>query len=160
MIVLLALAACGEGPSDESLIANLQVVSVVAEPPEVGPGEAVTLTATVADPAALAPEVLVWTCTSLGEGCLVSSVYGSDTDWLGDFLLAAAPWNGRVQVCSEKVADQVFPPGMVLPLQLHGGPGRAGGGEELGGLRGMDLYTNRTAIQGDRGLLKKLLGSE
>lgn len=96
---------------------------------------------------------------ALGEGCLVSAVYGSDTAWLGEFLMAAAPWNGRVQVCSEKVADQVFPPGLVLPLQIHGGPGRAGGGEELGGLRGMELYTNRVAVQGDLGLLKKLLGS-
>jgi len=94
-----------------------------------------------------------------GEGCLVSSVYGSDRDWLSSFLFAAASWNGRVQVCSEKVADQVFPPGMVLPNQVHGGPGRAGGGEELGGVRGMDFYTNRVAIQGDRGLLKKILGT-
>jgi oxepin-CoA hydrolase/3-oxo-5,6-dehydrosuberyl-CoA semialdehyde dehydrogenase len=94
-----------------------------------------------------------------GEGCLVSSVYGSDRDWLSRFLFSAASWNGRVQVCSAKVADQVFPPGMVLPNQVHGGPGRAGGGEELGGLRGLDFYTNRVAIQGDRGLLKKILGT-
>lgn len=94
-----------------------------------------------------------------GEGCLVSSVYGSDRKWLSTFLFSAATWNGRVQVCSEKVADQVFPPGMVLPNQVHGGPGRAGGGEELGGLRGMDFYTNRVALQGDTGLLKKILGS-
>ena len=95
---------------------------------------------------------------ALGEGCLVSSVYGDDREWLAAFLMSASAWNGRVQVCSGKVADQVFPPGMVLPNQLHGGPGRAGGGEELGGLRGMELYTNRVAIQGDRGLLKKILG--
>ena len=43
-------------------------------------------------------------------------------------------------------------------MLLHGGPGRAGGGEELGGTRGMDLYTQRVAIQGDTGLLKRLLG--
>ncbi|MFT4977706.1 MAG: 3,4-dehydroadipyl-CoA semialdehyde dehydrogenase, partial [Myxococcota bacterium] len=94
-----------------------------------------------------------------GQGCLVTSVYGSDQDWLSTVLFEAASWNGRVQVCSEKVADQVFPPGMVLPNQVHGGPGRAGGGEELGGVRGMDFYTNRVAIQGDRGLLKKILGT-
>ncbi len=94
-----------------------------------------------------------------GQGCLVSSVYGSDTAWLSDFLFAASPWNGRVLVCSQKVSDQTLPPGMVLPTQVHGGPGRAGGGEELGGARGMDLYTNRVAIQGDRGILKKILGA-
>ena len=96
---------------------------------------------------------------ALGQGCLVSAVYGSDRSWMSDFLLTAASWNGRVVVCSKKVADQTLPPGMVLPNQVHGGPGRAGGGEELGGARGMDFYTNRTAIQGDRGLLKKILGA-
>ena len=49
---------------------------------------------------------------------------------------------------------------MVLPNQVHGGPGRAGGGEELGGLRGMDLYTNRVVVQGDRSLLSKALGEK
>ncbi len=91
-----------------------------------------------------------------GEGCLVSSVYASDRDWMGDFLFAAAPWNGRVVAINDKVADQGLPPGMVLPDQVHGGPGRAGGGEELGGARGMDLYTNRVAIQGDLGHLRKI----
>ena len=45
---------------------------------------------------------------------------------------------------------------MVLPNLVHGGPGRAGGGEELGGMRGMSLYQQRTAIQGDKGILKAL----
>jgi len=49
-------------------------------------------------------------------------------------------------------------PGMVLPASVHGGPGRAGGGEELGGLRGLDFYMQRSAIQGDRGLLDRALG--
>ncbi len=96
---------------------------------------------------------------ALGQGSLVSSVYADDRDWLGDFLLAAAPWNGRVQVVSGKVADQTTPPGMVLPSCVHGGPGRAGGGEELGGVRGMDFYTQRVAIQGDRGLLGRIFGA-
>ncbi len=95
-----------------------------------------------------------------GQGCLVSSVYADDRDWLADFLFAAAPWNGRIVAANEKVADQVLPPGMVLPNQVHGGPGRAGGGEELGGLRGLDFYTNRVAIQGDLGALRKILGAK
>lgn len=94
----------------------------------------------------------------LGQGSLVSTVYADDRDWLGDFLLGAGPWNGRVQVVSAKVADQTTPPGMVLPSCVHGGPGRAGGGEELGGMRGMDFYTNRVAVQGDRGLLNRVFG--
>jgi 3,4-dehydroadipyl-CoA semialdehyde dehydrogenase len=95
-----------------------------------------------------------------GQGCLVSSVYADDRTWLSEFLMAAAPWNGRIVAINEKVADQALPPGMVLPGQVHGGPGRAGGGEELGGLRGLDFYTNRVAIQGDLGALRKILGSK
>jgi 3,4-dehydroadipyl-CoA semialdehyde dehydrogenase len=92
-----------------------------------------------------------------GQGMLVSSVYADDRTWVGELLPHAAAWNGRVVMASKKVADQVLPPGMVLPNQMHGGPGRAGGGEELGGLRGLDFYTNRTALQGDAGVLRKLL---
>ena len=94
-----------------------------------------------------------------GQGCLVSSVYVDEADWLEAFLMAAAPWNGRVVAVSGKVADQTLPPGMVLPNQVHGGPGRAGGGEELGGRRGLDFYMNRVAIQGDKGLLRRMFGA-
>ena len=48
--------------------------------------------------------------------------------------------------------------GRALPNCLHGGPGRAGGGEELGGLRGLEFYPQRVAIQGDSGVLGKVLG--
>jgi oxepin-CoA hydrolase/3-oxo-5,6-dehydrosuberyl-CoA semialdehyde dehydrogenase len=58
---------------------------------------------------------------------------------------------------SRKIADQATSPGLVLPSCVHGGPGRAGGGEELGGLRGLDFYCQRCALQGDRGVLEKLL---
>jgi oxepin-CoA hydrolase/3-oxo-5,6-dehydrosuberyl-CoA semialdehyde dehydrogenase len=92
-----------------------------------------------------------------GQGMLVSSIYADDRKWVGGLLPHAAAWNGRVVMASNKVSDQILPPGMVLPNQMHGGPGRAGGGEELGGLRGLDFYTNRTALQGDAGVLRKLL---
>ncbi len=95
---------------------------------------------------------------ALGQGSLVSAVYSDDKGWLGESLLSLAVWNGRVLVASEKVSDQTTPPGMVLPTLVHGGPGRAGGGEELGGTRGMELYTQRVALQGDTGMLKRLLG--
>ena len=86
--------------------------------------------------------------------------YSNDRDWLRDICFSAAAWNGRLQLCSQKVADSALPPGMVLPNQLHGGPGRAGGGEELGGVRGMALYSNRVALQGDKAMLSKLLGTK
>ncbi len=95
-----------------------------------------------------------------GQGSLMSTVYGDDRAWLGTMMLECAPWLGRMMLTSSKVADQVIAPGMVLPGCIHGGPGRAGGGEELGGERGLAFYMQRTALQGDRVILGKLLGIE
>lgn len=94
-----------------------------------------------------------------GEGTLVSSVYSDDKAFLEEVILGAATWTGRILVGSAKVADQATTPGTVLPSCVHGGPGRAGGGEELGGERGLRFYMQRTAIQGDRGLLDRILGA-
>ena len=94
---------------------------------------------------------------ALGGGSLVSATYTDDRKWLKRFLIHAAPWNGRVLAVTAKVADETLPPGMVLPNCLHGGPGRAGGGEELGGARGLEFYMQRVAIQGDSGILGKIL---
>jgi 3,4-dehydroadipyl-CoA semialdehyde dehydrogenase len=94
-----------------------------------------------------------------GEGTLVCSVYSDDKAFLETVLLSSATWTGRVLVGSEKIADQATTPGMVLPSCIHGGPGRAGGGEELGGERGLRFYMQRTAIQGDRSILDRLLGA-
>jgi oxepin-CoA hydrolase/3-oxo-5,6-dehydrosuberyl-CoA semialdehyde dehydrogenase len=88
-----------------------------------------------------------------GGGGLVCSVYSDDRDFLRSCVLAVAPYHGRIYVGSEKVAGQTLGPGTVLPQLLHGGPGHAGGGEELGGLRGLQLYSQRVAVQGDRALL-------
>jgi 3,4-dehydroadipyl-CoA semialdehyde dehydrogenase len=72
-------------------------------------------------------------------------------------VLGVAPFHGRVLLGSKKVADQAISPGLVLPSCVHGGPGRAGGGEELGGERGLRFYMQRCAVQGDRALLDKIL---
>jgi 3,4-dehydroadipyl-CoA semialdehyde dehydrogenase len=61
-------------------------------------------------------------------------------------------------ITNAKIAEQTVGPGTVLPHSIHGGPGRAGGGEELGGLRGLSFYSHRVALQGDRPLLEALLG--
>ncbi|MBX3268736.1 MAG: 3,4-dehydroadipyl-CoA semialdehyde dehydrogenase [Sandaracinaceae bacterium] len=92
-----------------------------------------------------------------GGGGLVASVYGDDRDQLGALVLGLAPFHGRVLMGSKKVADQAISPGLVLPSCVHGGPGRAGGGEELGGERGLRFYMQRCAVQGDRALLDKML---
>ncbi|MCP4810296.1 MAG: 3,4-dehydroadipyl-CoA semialdehyde dehydrogenase [Proteobacteria bacterium] len=91
-----------------------------------------------------------------GGGSLVSSVATSDKKFLQALALDAAAWNGRLLLVDKKVSDTVTPHGMVLPSCVHGGPGRAGGGEELGGLRGLDLYLQRSALQGNVALLNKL----
>jgi oxepin-CoA hydrolase/3-oxo-5,6-dehydrosuberyl-CoA semialdehyde dehydrogenase len=93
-----------------------------------------------------------------GEGCLVSSAYSDDRDWIVKLVTAAAPWAGRLYLGSSKMASQSPGPGTALPSLLHGGPGRAGGGEELGGERGMHFYMQRTALEGDASVLKSLLG--
>ncbi len=67
------------------------------------------------------------------------SVYTDDRDFVGEVVMGIAPFHGRLVLGSEKIADQTPGPGTVLPQSIHGGPGRAGGGEELGGLRGLSL---------------------
>jgi len=93
-----------------------------------------------------------------GDGCLVSSAYSDDRDWVASFVGAAAPWAGRLYLGSSKMASQSPGPGTVLPSLLHGGPGRAGGGEELGGERGLHFYMQRCALEGDASVLKSLVG--
>ena len=91
-----------------------------------------------------------------GRGSLVASVYSDDRAFARDLVLDLAPWSGRVTLGSAKVAESAPSPGAVLPQLVHGGPGRAGGGEELGGVRGMDFYLQRTAVQGYRPLVERL----
>jgi 3,4-dehydroadipyl-CoA semialdehyde dehydrogenase len=93
-----------------------------------------------------------------GGGGLVSSVYADDRDFVSGCVLGIAPFHGRVSIGSTKTASQAIPPGLVLPQLVHGGPGRAGGGEELGAKRGLAFYMQRTALQGDRALLETITG--
>lgn len=114
-------------------------------------GPVVTLGAYNGDPAFAAEFV------ARGEGCLVSSAYSDDREWVGKFVTAAAPWTGRLYLGSSKMAAQSPGPGTALPSLVHGGPGRAGGGEELGGERGLHLYMQRCALEGDASVLKSLI---
>lgn len=117
-------------------------------------GPAATLIATQGKAADVAPLV------ARGGGGLVSSVYSDDRDFAADMIFEIGPWHGRLVMGSEKIADQMPGPGTVLPHTIHGGPGRAGGGEELGGLRGLAFYSQRTAIQGSRPILDAILGKK
>jgi phenylacetic acid degradation protein PaaN len=94
-----------------------------------------------------------------GEGSLVTTVYADDRTFLADAVTALAPLLGRLVVADEKAAAGSLSPGCVFPVVNHGGPGRAGGGGELGGRAGMQLYLQRTTIQGGASQLARLLGT-
>ncbi len=92
-----------------------------------------------------------------GNGGLVSSVYSDDPEFLERMVDGIAPYHGRLYLGHPKV--ELSPgPGTVLPQLVHGGPGRAGGGEELGGPRGLAFYMQRAALEGSRPVIQKLLG--
>lgn len=94
-----------------------------------------------------------------GGGSLACSVFTDDAAWARTVLLGVAPFTGRIYWGSSKVFDQGTGHGAVMPALVHGGPGKAGGGEELGGERGLRFYWQRTAIQGDTQLLRGLFDS-
>ena len=90
-----------------------------------------------------------------GGGGLVCSLYSEDAAWLEETVAGIAPFHGRIYIGHPKV--ELSPgPGTVLPQLVHGGPGRAGGGEELGGKRALAFYLQRVALQGSRPLVQGL----
>jgi len=91
-----------------------------------------------------------------GGGGLVSSAYSDDKDVLTQLALDLAPHHGRLHLGHSKVADHSPGPGTVLPQMIHGGPGRAGAGEELGGIRGLHFYLQRCAVQGLKRIVEKI----
>ena len=99
-------------------------------------------------------KALVDVCAA-GGGSLVSSVYSDDRKFSRELLVGLAPFNGRLTHGCSKVSGISPGPGTVMPMLVHGGPGRAGGGEELGGARGLSFYMQRTAVQGYSALLDK-----
>ncbi len=95
---------------------------------------------------------------ALGGGTLVTSAYTDDAGWAGDFVARGGGDTGRIYIGSESSAEVAPGSGAALPQTLHGGPGRAGGGEELGGLVGVKLYLQRVAVQGAKSLVDGLVG--
>jgi 3,4-dehydroadipyl-CoA semialdehyde dehydrogenase len=91
-----------------------------------------------------------------GGGSLVTSVYGAEEVALAQVAADLASTNGRVHVVSPDVSTLHTGHGNVMPMSMHGGPGRAGGGEELGGLRALSFYHRRAAIQASQAVLAAL----
>ena len=83
-----------------------------------------------------------------GGGSLAASVFTADEALAAQLVLGLAPYHGRIVVVNRHCAQESTGHGSPLPHLVHGGPGRAGGGEELGGIRGVMHYLQRTAVQG------------
>jgi oxepin-CoA hydrolase / 3-oxo-5,6-dehydrosuberyl-CoA semialdehyde dehydrogenase len=83
-----------------------------------------------------------------GKGSLVMSVFTYDTDFAREVVLGSGAFHGRIAFIDRESAKESTGHGSPMPHMVHGGPGRAGGGEEMGGIRGVTHYLQRTALQG------------
>lgn len=92
----------------------------------------------------------------LGGGSLVQSVFTNDNDVAREIVLGSAAWHGRMLIVNRHCAAESTGHGSPLPHMVHGGPGRAGGGEELGGIRAVLHYMQRTALQGSPETLARI----
>ena len=98
------------------------------------------------------------TLAQMGKGSLVSSIVTNDDKIAKEYVLNAASHHGRILVLNRESAKESTGHGSPLPSLTHGGPGRAGGGEEMGGIRGIKHYLQRTAIQGSPSILTEITG--
>jgi len=92
----------------------------------------------------------------MGKGSLVCSIITNDDKIAKEFVIGAACMHGRILVLNAACAKESTGHGSPMPLLTHGGPGRAGGGEEMGGKRGVFHYLQRTAIQGSPTMISKI----
>lgn len=96
------------------------------------------------------------TLAKKGQGSLVGSIVTANDDFATEVVLGAASHHGRMMVLNKDCAKESTGHGSPMPALVHGGPGRAGGGEEMGGMRGVFHYMQRTAIQGHPTTLSKI----
>ena len=94
-----------------------------------------------------------------GGGSLVASLFSHDAEIARDMVLASAAHHGRLYVMDRDAAAEATGHGAPMPHMVHGGPGRAGGGEELGGIRAVLHYMQRTGVQGSPRTLSKITGT-
>jgi oxepin-CoA hydrolase/3-oxo-5,6-dehydrosuberyl-CoA semialdehyde dehydrogenase len=85
---------------------------------------------------------------NMGKGSLVSTICTLDPNIMRDYILEAAAFHGRIMILNRTSAKESTGHGSPMPMLVHGGPGHAGGGEEMGGMRGVLHYMQRTALQG------------
>ena len=92
----------------------------------------------------------------MGKGSLVSTIVTSDVNTATDYAVEAAAYHGRILILNEESAPESTGHGSPMPQLMHGGPGRAGGGEELGGIGSVKHYLQRTALQGHPSMLTEI----
>jgi oxepin-CoA hydrolase/3-oxo-5,6-dehydrosuberyl-CoA semialdehyde dehydrogenase len=92
-----------------------------------------------------------------GKGSLVMSVFTHDAEVAAELVMGSGSHHGRILIADRDSAKESTGHGSPMPVLVHGGPGRAGGGEELGGLRGVEHYMQRTALQGSPGVLTRII---
>jgi oxepin-CoA hydrolase/3-oxo-5,6-dehydrosuberyl-CoA semialdehyde dehydrogenase len=95
----------------------------------------------------------------MGKGSLVGSIVTADDHFAKEIILGTAAWHGRLMVLNKDCAKESTGHGSPMPHLVHGGPGRAGGGEEMGGVRGVMHYMQRTALQGSPTTLTHVLNT-
>jgi len=93
---------------------------------------------------------------NMGKGSLVSTVATADPGMAQHYVMESAPFHGRILILNEESARESTGHGSPMPLLVHGGPGRAGGGEEMGGVRGVKHYLQRTALQGHPSMITQV----
>jgi oxepin-CoA hydrolase/3-oxo-5,6-dehydrosuberyl-CoA semialdehyde dehydrogenase len=96
------------------------------------------------------------TLAKKGKGSLVTTIVTADNKIAKEYVLGAATHHGRILVLNNECAKESTGHGSPLPLLVHGGPGRAGGGEEMGGVRGVKHYMQRVALQGSPSMLASI----
>jgi oxepin-CoA hydrolase/3-oxo-5,6-dehydrosuberyl-CoA semialdehyde dehydrogenase len=92
----------------------------------------------------------------MGKGSLVSTIVTSDITTATDYAIEAAAYHGRILILNEESAPESTGHGSPMPQLMHGGPGRAGGGQELGGIGSVKHYLQRTALQGHPSMLTEI----
>ncbi len=95
---------------------------------------------------------------NMGKGSLVSSIVTADEALATEYVMGSATHHGRILILNRESAKESTGHGSPMPLLVHGGPGRAGGGEEMGGMRGVKHYMQRCAIQGSPTTITEVTG--
>ncbi|RDV15380.1 phenylacetic acid degradation bifunctional protein PaaZ [Pontibacter diazotrophicus] len=96
--------------------------------------------------------------TKMGKGSLVSSIATADPAIAQEYAIGAATHHGRILVLNQECSKESTGHGSPMPMLIHGGPGRAGGGEEMGGIRGVKHFMQRVAIQGSPTMVTAITG--